>query len=489
MVEKNLALPGNPRYQPKELLSFFGYDNLYRTVGEVELANIDILAELGVIPQEEYALLTPDARAVILDIPTTQIDITESNVTKHDIQAWREEARKIADPKLGRWFHLILTSFDALDTGRILQFLRAYQKAVRPSLVEVITILAVIVRRNSDVLQIGRTHGQFALPITVGFWLATVLNRLLYNMGEVDRYAEQLVGKISGAVGAFNAQVGLGITKLCENGPSFEEKVLAKLGLKPTKISTQILPPEPLANFLHSIHLLSAVFGQLGNDCRHLMRSEIAEISEPFSASQSGSSTMAGKRNPINWEGLVGDWQKAKCEYHKVQEGLISEHQRDLVGSRVARDFPILLVILQTQLNTLLKKDKTKKTFLERISINEAACKKNFQVAAPIALAEPLYIALQMAGFKGDAHKFVNHTLTPESLASGKLLVVVLEEMLPEDSELDKIYQNIPLEIRELLHHPENYTGKAAEKAQEIANLAMMIASSDWQERRKLCEE
>lgn len=471
----NLMMPGNPRYQPKEMKKHFGYDNLYRTVADVEFANLLVLGEIGVIPLAEIALLTPEIMEAVRDIPTTVIDKTEREITKHDIQAWRMEARKIVDPRLGRWMHVILTSYDPLDTGRTLQFVQAYKDALQPSIRELIAVMAKVVRQNSDVLQIGRTHGQFALPITAGFWLATILSRILHNTQEADRHNGQMVGMISGAVGAYNAQVGLGIAERCGN-KSFEDRVLEKLGLKPARISTQILPPEYLANFLHDIHLFSAALGQLGRDCRNLMRSEIGEISEPFSADQSGSSTMADKRNPINFEGLEGDWQKVKCYYHMVQEGMISEHQRDLVGSRIARDFPAIPIIVQGQLNTLLRKDDSGIPFLQRIRIDQGSCQRNFQKAAPTTLAEPLYIALQMAGFEGDAHHFVNHTLTPVSRASSKLLVDVLEEMLPEHPQLEQVYQSIPAEVRSLLHHPEQYTGLAREKALEIADLAESYA-------------
>lgn len=477
MEVKNLAMPSNPRYQPKKMVPYFGYDNLYRAVAEVEFANLQVLGEIGVIPSAEIALLTDEVMTAILDIPTTVIDKTERQITKHDIQAWRMEARKLADPRLGRWMHVILTSYDPLDTARILQFVRVYREVIRPSLSELISLLADMVRRNSDVLQIGRTHGQFALPITAGFWLATILSRILYNVDEADRHCDQMVGKISGAVGAYNAQVGLGITERCGDKP-FENRVLEKLGLESARISTQILPPEYLASFLHDIHLLAACFGQLGRDCRHLMRSEIAEVCEPFSAEQSGSSTLAAKRNPINFEGLEGDWQKVKCEYHKVQEGMISEHQRDLVGSRVARDFPVIPILLQGQLDVLLRKDDNGIPFLQRIRIDPEACKRNFQKAAPITLAEPLYIALQMAGFDGDAHKFVNHTLTPVSLATGKLLVEVLEDLVKDDEVIERVYQSIPAEIRDLLHHPEQYTGLACQKALEIADLALTYVAN-----------
>src|SRR3990167_3163472 len=291
----NDALPGNPRYQPSSLKPIFGYDNLYVPVGEVEIATLQTLAEIGLIPEADVAYLTDKVIKQVLSITTTEVDEVERAVTHHDIRAWVHCAQKHLG-SLGRWGHITPTSYDALDTARSLQFARAHQQALKPLVEHLIRILCEKVRAFADLRQIGRTHGQHALPITVGFWLATILNRVLYNIGQMDYFARGLVGKVSGAVGAHNAQIGLGIAAHCGN-TSFEERVLHKLGLNLAPISTQILPPEPLAYYLYSACMLSAVLAQFGRDCRHLMRSEIGEICEPFEAGQVGSSTMAHKRN------------------------------------------------------------------------------------------------------------------------------------------------------------------------------------------------
>ncbi|MBI4050784.1 MAG: hypothetical protein HY396_02295 [Candidatus Doudnabacteria bacterium] len=470
-IALNMFLPGNIRYQPNQLIPFFGYDFLYRAVWDVELATLQVLQEIGLVPDEVFATLTPDVVEKVRRIITTEVDEIERTVTKHDIRAWILAAQRILGPRLGRWLHVPLTSYDPLDTARTLQFVRTHRGGVRPAAKDTIRILAGLVRKHAETLQIGRTHGQHALPITVGFWLATILSRILYNFEKLEEHASGLVGKISGAVGAYNAQVGLGIAARC-GARSFEERVLEKLGLKPARISTQIMPPEPLAYFLFSCCMFSASLAQLGRDCRHLMRSEISEVTEAFGETQVGSSTMAHKRNPINFENLEGMWIRTKNEFGKVLDTLISEHQRDLVGSSVARDFPIILVNLMTQFNTLLRRDKGGFTFLERISIDVEACRKNFEKNAHVILAEPLYIALVMAGYEGDAHNLVNHTLVPIAQREGILLVQAIHRVAPKDDELAAVVERIPDEIWQLLHHPENYRGRAREKALEIAELA-----------------
>lgn len=471
MNERNLILPGNPRYQPKEMKDFFGYDNLYSGLAQVEIATLETLAEIGVIPKKEMKILKPKLKEKLLAIPTSQVDKIEREITHHDVRAWVRKAQEIINNALADWLHIPLTSYDPLDTGRIIQFLSAYQKALSPSLKEAIRLLADLTERFAGQLQIGRTHGQHALPITVGFWLATILQRILYNWGQMEFYSFGLVGKISGAVGAYNAQVGLQLEERCGN-KRFESRVLEKLGLSPAKISSQILPPEPLTYFLFSCAMTSASLGQLGRDCRQLMRTEIAEVRESFEKDQVGSSTMAHKRNPINFENLEGMWLRTKNEFGKVLDTLISEHQRDLVGSCLARDYPIILVNLQQQLNALTRKNDQGIPFLSRISVDPEACQRNFEMSSNLILSEPLYIALQMAGYQGDAHELVNRTLVPEAKKTNRPLIVVLEKLTDKDVHLKEILDKIPEEVRKLFQQPENYTGQAEEKAKEIVSSA-----------------
>ncbi|MBI2056496.1 MAG: hypothetical protein HYT37_03915 [Candidatus Sungbacteria bacterium] len=471
MKKKNLMLPGNPRYQPKSLQPIFGYDNLFSPVGEVEIATMQTLGEIGIIAKKDIALLTPEVIKNLLRITTTEVEEIERSVTKHDIRAWVRNAQEIAPSPLKKWIHVPLTSYDALDTARSLQFFRAYNQVLKPLIRETMRIFIELTRKLAGEVQIGRTHGQHALPITVGFWFATILNRICYNTEKLEQHARELAGKISGAVGAHNAQYGLGIEERCGE-TTFEERVLAKLNLKPAPISTQILPPEPLAYFLHSCIMLSAVLAQFGRDGRNFMRSEIAELAEGFEDHQVGSSSMAHKRNPLNFENIEGMWFRTKNEFGKVLDTLLSEHQRDLVGSSVARDFPIIVVNLTCQLETLLRKDKNGVPFLSRISIDQDACRRNFNKSASLILAEPIYIALQMAGYEHDAHELVNRLGVPLAKKAHIPLIVAIGKIAEENTEVKTALGNIPSEIYALFRNPSHYTGNAREKALEIAAIA-----------------
>src|SRR5438128_7817601 len=162
----NLSLPGNPRYQPKELRAVFGYDNLFRAVAEVEIATLKTLADIGIIPAANIASLTPAVEQQLLAITTSEVDEVEREITRHDIRAWVRIAQGKVDPGLRRWIHVPLTSYDALDTARALQFVRAHQ-VVRRLTDKVVGHFAERVNLFAAQPQIGRTHGQHALPITV----------------------------------------------------------------------------------------------------------------------------------------------------------------------------------------------------------------------------------------------------------------------------------------------------------------------------------
>lgn len=470
-IPERLEMPGNPRYQPESLKPYFGYDNIARFYFEVEWALLRVLAKLGVIPPETIVLLTEELRQKLRrKVTTTLEDTIEKAITKHDIRALLMAIRYFVTATgrriaviLARWFHVPATSYDIIDTARIIAYRRAFWEVSFPTLLGLIFSLREKVVEFAGTVQIGRTHGKHAEPITVGFWLATVLARIV-NIAEhlVEREAE-LVGKVSGPVGSYNCQVAFGFEKksLERFGKTFEELVLAEVGLLPGPISTQILLPEPLVRFLFEFTLLSGALGQVSRDCRHLQRTEIAEIGEPFEATQDGSSAMPHKRNPISWEGVEGIYTIVKNEFHKVLDVIISDHQRDATGMCVMREFPGIVVLTQHQLETAQR-------IVPRISVDEKALKRNFDIDRHLVLSEAIYIALVMAGYEGDAHDLVNHTLVPRSQASGRHLIDELLLLADEEPKLKLVVQEIADELVELLRTPESFTGKAEEKAMEV---------------------
>jgi adenylosuccinate lyase len=182
---------------------------------------------------------------------------------------------------------------------------------------------------------------------------------------------------------------------------------------------------------------------------------------------------MAHKRNPINFENLEGTYFKSAAEFFKVLTTMISEHQRDLVGSCISRDFPTQIVNLMSQIGTLTRANKDGIRFLARLCVSEEVCRRNFSMQGDAILAEPLYLALQMYGYQGDAHEVINHRAMP-LVSKGRTLVQAVEWLTTEDPELKTAWGNIPPELHELFRHPENYVGRTQEKIERVCSAADM---------------
>lgn len=468
MKKLRQELPGNPRYQPVSLIPFFGYDNTARFLIEVEWALLEALADIEIIPKKESRLLTDRLKQkLIKKITMTLIDEREKKVTKHDIRALVQLMQESMPKSLRKWVHFSATSYDIIENARIIAYKKAFREVTFPAMINLIENLYSKTKEFSSELQIGRTHGQHALPITVGFWMATILSRFLDVAKEIKEAEGKLVGKFSGAVGAYNAQVALRLDSLSQErfDMTFEELVLSKIGLKPSAISTQILPMNHLARFLHEHVLFSGNLAQFGRDCRHLQRSEISEIAEAFDSSQVGSSTMAHKRNPITFENTEGIFEIVSIEYQKVFRCLISEHQRDLVGSSIMREFPGIVVLTQYQIERIGK-------VLPKITVDKKALNRNFDMSEKMIMSELLYLTLQLYGYKGDAHELVNHTLVPRVKRSNLSLVNELVNLAQEEDEIADILSKIPKELLDLLSDPQMYTGKAEIKTKEILEQA-----------------
>jgi adenylosuccinate lyase len=415
------------------------------------------------------AALTPEDRQRLLEITTTEVDRLERQVTKHDVRAFNELfAQRLPEhaSQLVPWVHFGATSFDKRDTATALMFKTAHREVVSPSAKRLIGQLAEFAENHLNTLQIGRTHGQHAIPITVGFWVATILYRLLSCAHGMDERASEICGKFSGAVGAYNAQALFGLTAP-DDKESFEWQVLSRLGLHPASISTQIVPPETLARYLHEVVLFSGALAQFGEDCRQLMRTEIGEIAETTAAGQSGSSTMFHKQNPITFENICGLHRMVVNEYQHVIGNLVSEHQRDLTGSSISRQYPAVVVLMQQQLEAAIRVSS-------RLVVSKQALGRNFAMKSHVIMAEAAQLALKQAGFPGDIHEFVTNRLV-NNATSANPLGALMSELLTR--EYPEIIRKIPKSVLLGIAHPEEYLGYSAETAFSIISYAKQYAS------------
>jgi adenylosuccinate lyase len=193
-------------------------------------------------------------------------------------------------------------------------------------------LLCEITEREAQTPQVGRTHGQHAVPITLGFTFAEYVSRLGKSILEIEKRSKELKGKLSGAVGAYNAS-----SMIVKDPMELERIYLAELGLEPSEHSTQLVEPEYLLRLLLEFNTAFGIIANLADDLRNLQRSEIGELREGFASDQVGSSTMPQKRNPWNSEHVKSLWKACMPRVNTFFMDQISEHQRDLTNSASQR--------------------------------------------------------------------------------------------------------------------------------------------------------
>jgi adenylosuccinate lyase len=261
-------------------------------------------------------------------------------VTDHDVAAFVDVLQRGAG-LAGRWIHFGLTSSDVLDTALALQ-LQSAGDIVLSGARELVSALADRAREHVDTVCVGRTHGIHAEPTTFGLKLAGFAFEAHRNMQRMERaFAQAGIGAISGAVGTYSA-----------TSPEFEERVLARLGLAREPVSTQVVPRDRHAELLQAIALAGAGLERLATEIRHLQRTEVREVEEPFrSGQQKGSSAMPHKRNPITSERITGLARVLRGNATAAVENVALWHERDISHSGAERvilpDSTILIDYMQ----------------------------------------------------------------------------------------------------------------------------------------------
>jgi adenylosuccinate lyase len=287
---------------------------------QVELAVVNALAELGVVPGDDAAQIRDRASFTVDAVRERE------KVTDHDVAAFVDVvAESVGDA--GRWVHHGLTSSDVLDTALALQLSQAGlilcggARDYRDALVR-------RAREQEGTLCVGRTHGIQAEPTTFGLKLAGFAFEAHRNLRRLERAVEGVsVGALSGAVGTYSA-----------NGPQIEAAVLARLGLGREDVSTQVVPRDRHAELLQAIALAGAGLERFATEIRHLQRTEVREVEEPFkTGAQKGSSAMPHKRNPIVSERISGIARLLRGYAQTGLENVALWHERDISHSSVER--------------------------------------------------------------------------------------------------------------------------------------------------------
>ncbi len=366
------------RYAPPELRAVWSDENRIRLWLQVEVAVAQALAAVGQLPSEELAAIEaapPPDLSRVRELEQEQ---------GHDLAAFVSAVQEQVGP-LARRLHFGLTSQDVVDSALALQ-LREASSIVLQDLEQLLQSLRGAARRHRRTPMIGRTHGMHAEPVTFGFVLANHLDELERAGQRLRRAeAEVVVGKISGTVGTHGTV-----------SRAVERDALSRLGLEPAAITTQVVARDRHAAFLCSVALAGACCERLATTLRHLQRTEVGEVREPFSERQKGSSAMPHKRNPVSLEQVCGLSRLLRGLAVAGLEDVSLWHERDISHSSVERvALPDATMALSHMLRTLRR-------VVEGMEVDEPAMAGNLSRRGGVARSQRVLLRLVAAGMERD---------------------------------------------------------------------------------------
>ena len=329
------------RYTRPEMGRIWESENLYAKWLEVEIAACEAMAQEGLIPEEALENIKKKAAFSVGRI----LEIEEE--TKHDVIAFLTNVEEHVGPD-SRYIHLGLTSSDILDTSFALLLKQAMDIIVQ-DLQELMDVIRIRAMEHKYTVMIGRSHGIHAEPITFGLKLAVWYSEMKRNLKRLVEARDVIsYGKLSGAVGTF-----------ANTSPKIEALVCKKLGLRPEEISTQIIQRDRHAQYFSSLAILAGTLEKIAVEIRHLQRTEVLEVEEPFAKGQKGSSAMPHKKNPIGCENISGLARLVRSNSLAAMENMPLWHERDISHSSVERviapDSTILIDYMLHRLTGILR--------------------------------------------------------------------------------------------------------------------------------------
>ena len=367
---------------------------------------------------------------------------------KHDIASLVRALSEVCGTS-GAYVHLGATSYDIVDTGNALQLKDAID-LIEKKLEELKIVLQKQADQHKETVMIGRTHGQHALPITLGFKFAVwghEVNRHIERLNECKKRV--LVGKISGAVGT---QAGLG-----EHAEQIQDLVMKRLGLQAAEISTQIVQRDRYAELVCMNAMVASSLENFATEIRELQRPEIGELFEAFEASkQVGSSTMPHKQNPETCERICGLARIVRSLSAPALEDMVTWQERDLTQSSAERFiFPESNILVDYMLNLMCN-------IIANLRIDKERMLRNVGLTQGRAMSEAVMIALTKKGMdRQEAHELLRNLAIQSSVEKKDFKQVMLQDKFVSSKLSEE-------EIDEALD-PENYLGTAVKQAEKFA--------------------
>jgi adenylosuccinate lyase len=421
-------------------------------LARVEGALAHVLADHGVCSRTTADAIDKACAAV-----TPEEVYEEERRIQHNIRALVNCIRQRLRPEDRPYVHLFATSADIMDSARALCLRAVTRDVLVPDLVALLRQLIGMARAAADMPQMGRTHGQHAVPITFGFALALYVSRLGQRLQFIERTAANLRGKFAGAVGAYNA-----LSLLRPNHPEeMEAALMRRLGLEPPEISSQVVQPEYVTDYVYALTACWGVFANLADDLRHLQRSEIREVRDRKAADPAamvvGSSTMPHKINPKDFENVKSLWKAYVPRLLTVLMDQISEHQRDLTNSASSRFVTEFVTAFAYGIYRL-------RGALAAIEPDARRMQELLDEGKDPVAAEPLYVLLSLAGHP-DAHEQAR-VLAREARQKNCSLTQVLRA----SPNLQQYLRSLQPEQLAVLDDPARYRGAATQRTLAICD-------------------
>jgi adenylosuccinate lyase len=374
-----------PRYSRPEMTRIWAPETRLRLWLEVELCALEAMAEHGVVPEDAARAVRERAeRDIGKIIDPARIEEIEAT-TRHDVIAFLTHVEEVVGPD-ARYLHLGMTSSDLLDTTLALQLAQASDLL----LADLDEVLAALKRRaleHKDTPCIGRSHGIHAEPTTFGLKLASHYAEFARNRRRLESARAGIATcAISGAVGTF-ANVD----------PAIETRVAQRLGLAPEPVSTQIIPRDRHGAFFATLGVIASSIERLATEIRHLQRTEVAEVAEPFGKGQKGSSAMPHKRNPVLSENLTGLARLVRAAVVPALENVALWHERDISHSSVERVIaPDATIALDFALHRLPR-------LIDGLEVDAARMLSNLESTQGLIHSQRVLLALTEAGLERQA--------------------------------------------------------------------------------------
>ena len=423
-----------------------------RYLARVEAALAQTLADLGVCPRTAADEITRAAEAV-----TPDEVYEEERRIQHNIRALVNCMGKRVSAEAKPYVHLFATSADIMDTARALSLVDVTRDVIVPDLLALERQLIAMARAHAATPQMGRTHGQHAVPMTFGFAVALYVSRLGQRIEMIVQTAKNLRGKFAGAVGAYNA-----LRLLSAKPADVEAALMHKLGLVPPEISTQVTQPEYIADYVYALTACWGVFANIADDFRHLQRSELRELRDKKASDPNsqivGSSTMPHKVNPKDFENVKSMWKAYMPRLTTVLMDQISEHQRDLTNSASMRYVMEHVAAFAYAIQRLSQT-------LAAVEPDAVRMREVLDAGKDPITAEPLYVLLAMHGHPA-AHEKAR-VLALDSRVKKR----PLSQLLREDASIASFLGKMTPDQLAVLDDPAQYLGASVDRTLELCDL------------------